>query len=190
MDKKRREFIRKGLGAPIALAVGTTFVPSISQAGFFKWLLGNQEYRALSFYNIHTGEALKEIPYWLNGGYMEDGMRIITRFLQDWRTGDTHDMDPELMDRLFVIQHQLETVRPFHVISGYRSPKTNAMLASKSEGVDKNSFHMKGQAIDIRVPGIDIEHVHKAALSLDAGGVGVYKSSQFVHVDTGPKRRW
>ena len=79
---------------------------------------------------------------------------------------------------------------PFHIISGYRSPKSNAMLAAKSGGVAKKSYHMKGMAIDIAMPGVSTDDLHKAALSLNAGGVGKYSRSGFVHIDSGPVRRW
>jgi uncharacterized protein YcbK (DUF882 family) len=99
-------------------------------------------------------------------------------------------MDPKLIDQLFVLRQKLDTNQPFQIISGYRSPKSNAMLRSNGRGVARRSLHMTGQAIDIRVSGRSLSQVRLAALSLSAGGVGYYPKSQFVHLDTGRVRRW
>lgn len=145
--------------------------------------------RSLSFLHLHTGERLS-VEYWAAGRHVGDALREIDMVLRDHRTGEHTRMDPELMDLLFALRTRLGTDRPFHVISGYRSPKTNAMLAARSGGVAKKSFHMRGMAIDIRIPGIDIRQVHKAARGLKIGGVGLYRRSDFVHVDTGRVRYW
>jgi uncharacterized protein YcbK (DUF882 family) len=110
--------------------------------------------------------------------------------LRDHRTGDVHDMDQGLLDLLYLLQTRVESRQTFQIISGYRSPKTNAMLSGKSKGVAKRSYHMQGKAIDIRLNGCDLKQLHKAALSLKAGGVGYYPSSDFIHVDVGRVRRW
>jgi uncharacterized protein YcbK (DUF882 family) len=99
-------------------------------------------------------------------------------------------MDRQLLDRLYAMQQLLDNDKAFHVISGYRSPTTNAKLAAQGRQVAKRSYHMTGQAIDIRLPGTELKHLHKAALSLNAGGVGKYERSNFVHIDTGRTRRW
>jgi uncharacterized protein YcbK (DUF882 family) len=145
--------------------------------------------RTLAFQNLHTGEHLNTV-YWADGGYVPDAMRHIDWLLRDFRTDTAHPIDPQLLDLLADVQARLQTREPFQVISGYRSPETNAMLASYSDGVAQNSFHMQGKAIDIRVPGRRLKHVRVAALTLERGGVGFYPHSDFVHVDTGPVRHW
>ncbi|MGD2081873.1 MAG: DUF882 domain-containing protein [Chromatiales bacterium] len=145
--------------------------------------------RDLSFHNLHTGERLS-LTYWEGGDYVDDALRAVNHVLRDHRTGEVHAMDPGLLDLLVRIRSKLDTDRPFEVISGYRSPKTNAKLRKASGGVAKRSLHMSGKAIDIRVPGRDVHQLQKAALSLKAGGVGLYTKSRFVHVDTGRVRSW
>ncbi|CAM3956880.1 hypothetical protein SHAQ108633_04775 [Shewanella aquimarina] len=99
-------------------------------------------------------------------------------------------MDKRLFDLLFSLKQTLQVDEDFHVISGYRSPKTNQMLASRSSGVAKKSYHMKGMAMDIALPDVNLKDLRDAAISLKLGGVGYYPSSGFVHVDTGPVRTW
>ena len=110
--------------------------------------------------------------------------------MRDWRNGQEHAMDPRLFDLLHAIQSRLEVKTPFQLISGYRSPQTNAMLHSDSHQVASKSQHVLGRASDIRVEGVDLANLHKAASSLKAGGVGFYPVSNFVHVDVGPVRQW
>jgi len=145
--------------------------------------------RRLAFYNLHTGERVRT-TYWANGEWNPDGLQEIDTVLRDFRTGDVTTIDRRLLDLLYRLSHKMGTRRPFHVISGYRSPKTNAMLAAQSSGVARRSLHTKGMAIDIRIPGVELADLRKAALSLKAGGVGYYPNSDFVHVDTGRVRFW
>lgn len=145
--------------------------------------------RSLAFYNTHTGESLKTV-YWADGDYLMQGMGEINSILRDHRANETHPIDRDLLDLLFVLRSRVNGNSPFHVISGYRSPATNASLRKNSTGVAKRSYHMLGKAIDIRMPGCDLTRLHKAALALHAGGVGSYPSSDFIHVDVGPVRRW
>lgn len=145
--------------------------------------------RMLKFYNTHTGESLST-TYWADGVYIPDALRDVKKLLRDHRSGDEHHIDVRLLDLLAELRHKLDTHEPYHVISGYRSPKTNSLLARASHGVAKHSLHMVGEAIDIRVPGRDLARVHKAALSLRRGGVGYYPASDFVHVDVGRVRQW
>jgi uncharacterized protein YcbK (DUF882 family) len=145
--------------------------------------------RALSFDNLHTGERLQTV-YWERGRYIPDAVRQIEWLLRDFRADEAHAIDLRLLDLLAALHARLETREPFAVISGYRSPATNAMLASMHDGVAQNSFHMKGRAIDIRVPGRQLRYLRAAALSLRRGGVGYYPHSDFIHVDTGPIRTW
>lgn len=145
--------------------------------------------RFVSFQNTHTGESTK-LTYWEQGKYIPDALAEINKVLRDHRTNDVTKMDPKLMDQLFVLRQKLDTNQPFQIISGYRSPKTNALLRSNGRGVARHSLHMTGQAIDIRVPGRSLSQVRLAALSMSAGGVGYYPGPQFVHMDTGRVRRW
>jgi uncharacterized protein YcbK (DUF882 family) len=145
--------------------------------------------RQLSFHNLHTGERLNTV-YWADGRYLPDAMRHIDWLLRDFRTDQSRPIDPQLLDLLSDLHGRLQTHEPFHVISGYRSPQTNAMLASLGDGVAQNSLHLEGQAIDIRVPGRRLRSVRAAALALRRGGVGYYPHSDFVHIDTGRIRYW
>lgn len=142
----------------------------------------------LSFYNRHTGESLKKCPFWAEGDYNPAALKEINNLFRDHRTQTIHEIDRNLLHVLHKIQKQLETIEPFHLISGYRSPKSNKMLNARSRGVAKNSQHIYGKAADIYVPGRSLKQVQGAAKSLRAGGVGRY--TEFVHVDTGRVRYW
>lgn len=145
--------------------------------------------RRLSFENLHTGESLS-VAYWADGAYLADSVRRIEQVLRDHRTGDVHPIDPGLLDLLHRLRGRLDTAAPFQIISGYRSPATNAMLADAGGGVARDSLHTRGLAADIRVPGRALRAVRDAALSLQGGGVGFYPRSDFVHVDVGRVRAW
>lgn len=145
--------------------------------------------RALAFENLHTGEKLSTV-YWADGRYIGGAVGAINNILRDHRNGEVHAMDPRLFDLLYALRGVLDTSVPFQIISGYRSPRTNAMLANHSDGVARHSLHTEGLAIDIRVPGRALATVRDAALSLRGGGVGYYRRSDFVHVDTGRVRAW
>jgi uncharacterized protein YcbK (DUF882 family) len=145
--------------------------------------------RSLKFYNLHTGESLAA-TYWQDGHYIPDELDRVNYILRDFRANEIKPIDPALLDLLTRIQYQLGTNQPFNVISGYRSPATNAMLHANSEGVAKHSMHIEGKAIDICVPGRTLEQLHNVALAQRSGGVGYYPKSDFVHVDTGRVRRW
>jgi uncharacterized protein YcbK (DUF882 family) len=145
--------------------------------------------RKLGFYNIHTGEQLNT-AYWADGAYQPEGLQEIYHLLRDYRSDDVRSIDTGLLNLLYLLAASLDTKERFHVISGYRSPATNAMLAKKSSGVAKHSLHMDGLAIDIRVPGRNLADVHRAAIAMSGGGVGYYPASDFVHVDVGRVRTW
>jgi uncharacterized protein YcbK (DUF882 family) len=117
-------------------------------------------------------------------------MTAVNRALRDFRTGDIHPIAPGLLDLLSRLHEKLGSHEPFQVISGYRSPRTNATLHQHSSGVASRSLHMQGMAIDIRLEGTALSNLRGAALALKAGGVGYYPSSDFVHVDVGRVRRW
>jgi len=145
--------------------------------------------RQLSFYHTHTRLNL-DIVYYENGEYVESAMDEINRFLKDFRTGDVAEMDPKLLDILYDVRNELGSDETFEVISAYRSPKTNQMLRSNSTGVAKNSQHLLGNAIDVRLRGVPIEKLRDTALEMKRGGVGFYKQSDFVHMDTARVRYW
>jgi uncharacterized protein YcbK (DUF882 family) len=145
--------------------------------------------RSLSFLNLHTGETLKA-TYYEGGAYLPDALSAVNKVMRDFRTGDVHPIDTHVLDTLSAISARLDVNEPIHVICGYRSPQTNAALAAKSGEVAKHSLHMDGQAMDIRLPGVDLANLHKAAVSLGRGGVGYYPVSNFVHVDVGRVRSW
>jgi uncharacterized protein YcbK (DUF882 family) len=166
------------------LAAGSSVVPWTDAAA-----AGSPAARQLEFYNVHTGESLTA-SYWEQGRYVAGRLAEIDYMLRDYRTGDVHPIDPYLLDLVHSLRLAMDYDGPVHVISGYRSPSTNAMLAQRSDKVAKNSYHVKGMAIDLRLPGRRLEDVRDTAIRLGGGGVGFYPESQFVHMDTGPARAW
>lgn len=185
-----REFNRRrflGIGAAAAAAA---VVPArVRAAGAPKAAVPE---RVISFFNTHTGERLKT-SYCCGGVYQPDALKQIDHILRDFRANEIKPIDPTLLDLLHELGGTLETDQPFHIISGYRSPHTNAMLRERgggTTGVASKSLHMVGKAIDIRVPGVKLDHLRGAARTLQLGGVGYYPASNFVHVDTGRVRYW
>jgi uncharacterized protein YcbK (DUF882 family) len=152
-------------------------------------LSGVQE-RSLSLLNTHTGERLKEVVYWEKGNYIHDALENLNHVLRDHRTNQVHPIDPMTLDLMAAISRKVGAKQPFEIISGYRSPQTNRSLRNNSNGVAKNSYHMQGKAVDLRLPGVPLKTVRKAALDLRMGGVGYYSKSGFVHVDSGRVRSW
>jgi uncharacterized protein YcbK (DUF882 family) len=181
MDRAAGTGRRRFLGLTAAAAVTALAFPAAAARRLIRP-------RSVSFHNLHTGEALNTV-YWADGRYLPDAMRRIDWLLRDHRTDDVRPIDPRLLDLLVELQARLRAPR-FDVISGYRSPETNAMLASLSDGVAQNSRHLQGKAIDIRVPGRRLKQVRATAMALYGGGVGYYPHSDFVHLDTGPVRHW
>ncbi|OAN44695.1 hypothetical protein A6A04_07665 [Paramagnetospirillum marisnigri] len=177
--KSRRGFLTLGLGA-----AATLLVPAQAEAAARRL-----PERSLHLYNTHTGESLKTV-YWAEGQYQTKTIAQISRFLRDHRSGQVHPIDPRLLDVMASVQRKVGAKGAIHIISGYRSPSTNAILASYSDGVATHSLHTVGKAVDIRLPGHQTRHVGKAAKILKAGGVGIYPDSDFVHIDTGKFRTW
>ena len=175
----RRSFLGMGAAAGIAALAGPAWAQPLDI-----W-----EPRRALLDNLHTGERFNAV-YFANGSYLPDALAEATRVMRDWRTGDEHFIDPTLFDALHAVRLRLDTVQPFQIISGYRSPKTNAMLHRHSDGVAERSQHVQGKAIDVRIEGADLSRLRDAALDLAAGGVGYYPSSGFVHIDTGRVRQW
>lgn len=178
VNRTRRQVL---LGTGLAI-LGNVTSPAIAS-------IGRINVRKLSFDNLHTGERLKA-DYWVDGEYVPDALQDINRLLRDFRTGDVHPIEPKLLDVLSLLRGMMETESDFQVISGYRSPKTNATLHEQSGRVAATSLHMRGMAIDVRISGRPLTGLRDAALRLAAGGVGYYPKSNFVHVDVGRVRRW
>jgi uncharacterized protein YcbK (DUF882 family) len=147
------------------------------------------ESRALDFEHTHTGESLS-VTYWADGRYVPEALARVDRLLRDFRTGDVHAIDPKLLDLLHELRVSTGASAPYQVISGYRSPETNAMLRAQGRKVGSRSLHMKGEAIDVRLADVPTARVRDVALKLARGGVGYYEKKDFVHVDVGRVRRW
>ena len=177
----RRRFLRM---AGIA-AAATALAPASALA----MLSAPVTPRRLKFYNLHTGEQL-DVVYHENGRYVAQALAEINHILRDFRANAVKPIHPSLLDLVVAIRRQLHTDAEVAVISGYRTPQTNAMLAAHSEGVAHHSLHMDGMALDWRVPGRTLEQLHRAALAMRGGGVGYYPRSDFVHVDVGRVRYW
>lgn len=161
--------------------------PTFSNAAGY--LRGAGDIRRLKMYSGRTGESI-DLIYWIEGEYIKESMAEINRFMRDWRQNSVKTIDPRTIDILAASHNILRTNEPYLLLSGYRSPKTNNMLRSKSRRVARNSLHMKGQAADIRLASRSVSQIHKAAISCKAGGVGKYSRSNFVHMDCGDVRSW
>ena len=154
-----------------------------------KLALGNTGRRDVTLLETHRDEILSA-EYWVDGWYNPDVLAQVDLLMRDWRTDGVRSIDPGLLDILHVLQRELGGGEPIQIISGYRSPETNAWLASRNRGVARNSYHVRGQAADIRLPNTGLRSLRNLALDLQAGGVGYYPRSNFLHVDTGPVRNW
>lgn len=174
----RRHFLTLSAAATATLAV----VPTLS-------LANAPSRRSLSIHAPHFSETLN-VEYFVDGWYNPDALAQVNHLFRDRRSGDVRDIDPNLLDQLFVIQQRSGSRDPIHVISGYRSAATNSRIAASNRGVASNSYHMYGRAADIRIPGVQLSGVRRIALDMNAGGVGFYPRSNFVHVDTGAVRQW
>jgi uncharacterized protein YcbK (DUF882 family) len=174
----RRDFLRLGVATAATLLAS----PMLAKTSF-------PQERVLGFRNTHTDESISTV-YWSEGHYIDSGLQEINAVLRDHRTSEVYPIDTNLLDLLFVLQSQIKSRHAYQIISGYRSPATNEALRIKTTGVAKNSYHMRGKAIDIRLPGCELEKLHSAALAMQAGGVGYYPVSDFIHVDIGPRRNW
>lgn len=177
----RRRFLKLGLLAGLPFISSGLHLP--------KAFAHEGQKRILSFYNTHTGEALSTL-YWASGRYLKPSLSDINYILRDHRTDEVMSMDLSLLDLLHAIHLKVRTQEPFHIISGYRSARTNAFLCKQNRGVVKNSLHLSGKAVDIRLPGYELSSLRRVAVNLRAGGVGYYPQSDFVHVDVGRVRNW
>ncbi len=145
--------------------------------------------RILSLYHVHTHEEIT-VTFWRDGQFQQSELDRLNDFLADNRNGTHVQMDPELFNVLWRVRYRLRSSAPYRVLSAYRSPETNSWLASVSRGVASDSLHMRGQAMDVTLPGRTAGQIRAAARTLGLGGVGYYPRSGFVHLDTGPVRYW
>lgn len=178
---------RRGLlGAFAATAVAAA--PTYSNAaGFLRGRAG--DVRRIAMHSGRTGERIDTI-YWIEGEYIAEAVREVNLFMRDWRTSEAIQMDLRTIDIMSAALNLMDTSEPYLLLSGYRSPRTNAMLRSRSSGVARNSLHMTGKAADLRLQGRSTTQMANAALACRAGGVGRYSGSNFVHMDCGPVRSW
>jgi uncharacterized protein YcbK (DUF882 family) len=140
-------------------------------------------------YSGRTGESLDTI-YWIDGEYIREALDEVTHFMRDWRNNKALRIDTRTVDIVSATHKMLDTDEPYMLVSGYRSPETNAMLRSRSGAVAKNSLHLKGQAADLRLTSRSVDQMARAALACHGGGVGRYSRSNFVHMDCGQVRTW
>ena len=178
----RRQFLgRAGVG--VGIGTGIMFAPTLLLAA------AKQE-RHLTLFAPNTSEMIRMVYWTPSEGYIEDSIAEISQVMRDRHSGDVKRIDPQLFDLIHRLQTTLEPRQPIHVLSGYRSPATNERLRRTRRGVARDSLHMRGMAADIRMPDRDFGELHRAALALQGGGVGRYRRSRFIHLDTGPVRSW
>ncbi len=180
MGVTRRDVLKMG-GAGLAASAVPLFSSSSHAKSTKMW--------EVSFRQAHTGESFSGV-YRVGDQYLPDVFERLNYILRDFRTGESFPMDPRVIDIISMVQQGTGGDKPLEILSGYRTPKTNAMLRRISEGVARNSYHMYGQAIDIRMPGYSTKKLGAVARGLRSGGVGYYPKSHFVHVDTGELRSW
>jgi uncharacterized protein YcbK (DUF882 family) len=169
----RRQLLIKGG----AMMIGSLLLPDLSFAS------DRTRYeRSLLLYNKHTGEWFKDL-YWLEGEYIPESLKRLNYFLRDKLNNKVTQIDKRLLDLMHALQNKIKLKKPFEIICGYRSLETNNYLRKVSHGVAKNSLHVVGRAIDLRMEGINLRKLRDTARSLKAGGVGYYPRSGFVHVD-------
>ncbi|RKF15293.1 DUF882 domain-containing protein [Roseovarius spongiae] len=179
-------FSRRALLGVFA-ATTLTATPTLSKAAGF--LRGAGDIRRISMISPRTGEKIDTI-YWIEGKYIRDAVEEISYFMRDWRVDDVKAIDTRTIDIMAAAHNLVDTREPYTMLSGYRSPSTNAMLRRRSKNVARNSRHIAGQAADLRLQSRSVGQLSKAALACHGGGVGRYSRSNFVHMDCGPKRSW
>jgi uncharacterized protein YcbK (DUF882 family) len=180
----RRRILRAGTLMAGASAAGLLLRPARAQ---------RREERAIAkrvaLKNLHTPESI-DVEFFRGDAYVPEALVAVQVLLRDYRNGEQHTIDPPLLNYLYDVAMQAGVDPVFSVISGYRSPQTNALLRERSNGVARRSLHMEGRAIDVRLAGVDCADLARSALDLSRGGVGYYRKSDFVHLDTGPFRTW
>jgi uncharacterized protein YcbK (DUF882 family) len=177
----RRTFLRFGIIAAVSCVI-----PGVTYASVNKLL---EPERRICLHNLHTKEDIN-IAYWKNGDYVDDALHQLNYIFRDHYSGAVTTIDPKLFDFLFAIHQHIQSTEPFHLISGYRTKKTNEWLRRRNRNVSKRSLHIRGKAADIRLPEHKLKILRRAAYQLREGGVGYYPRSNFVHVDVGKVRFW
>lgn len=186
-DPRRRQLLHWLAAGPVALALGAHSRPAAAVSEPLR--AGLLATRRLSMVSTHTGERA-DVSYFESGGYVPAALTRLHRVLRDHRSGEIAAIDPLLFDQLHALACIADCAPHYEIISGYRSPATNAKLRQASTGVATKSLHMEGRAIDVRLPGVPLSRLRDLAISLKAGGVGYYPKSDFVHLDTGRVRTW
>ncbi|MEM6939178.1 MAG: DUF882 domain-containing protein [Pseudomonadota bacterium] len=179
-------FTRRAVVSAFA-ATAVAAAPTYTKAAGF--LRGGGDIRRLKMYSGRTGERIDMI-YWIEGKYIRDAVKEVNYFMRDWRTDGVKQIDLRTVDIMAAAHNLLDATEPYLLLSGYRSPQTNAMLRSRSRGVANNSLHMRGQAADLRLTSRSVSQVARAAIACRGGGVGRYSGSNFVHMDCGEVRSW
>lgn len=180
--KSRRAF----LGGMAAMAAAALAPEAIAAPTILR---GAGDVRAISILNPRTGDAINSV-YWVDGQYIPEVLRDINHLMRDWRTDEVKPIDPGLLDFAAATYRLLNTSEPYTLYSGFRSRRTNQMLASRSRAVARESYHVHGRAADLHLESRSVGQIAAAALRLGAGGVGRYSRSNFVHLDTGAVRDW
>lgn len=170
------------------LAIGITAAsPAFASAPAI--LRGAGDFRSLNLVSLHTAERLNSV-YWVEGEYVPEALQAFNYILRDWREDEIKAIAPKTLDILAGVHGLLGCNEPYHIVSGYRTPETNAMLRRRSKAVAKHSYHIKAMAIDVTLKSRSVDQIASAATTLKAGGVGRYTASDFVHMDSGPVRYW
>ena len=188
----RRRFFAIGAAGSAAMVTAPAWARDPAEWNQYDFNWGRAKLavgRSLSFRHTHTDESLN-VTYYENGRYLPQGLGEINYLFRDFRSDEVKEIDPQLLDTLYAIRVRMETSEPFDILSAYRSPETNAMLRRTGWGVARNSLHMQGMAIDIRLPDRDARYIARAARDMERGGVGYYPRANFVHVDSGSVRTW
>lgn len=185
----RRNFLGMGAVATLGALVFPAFSNEVMAAAFKQGGITGGSSRRVSFRNTHTNESFTGV-YRIGNKYLPDAFDRINHVMRDHRTGEVFPIDPRVMDIIYSVHQMTGQTTPYDVLSGYRCPQSNAGLRKNSRGVAKNSLHMTGQAIDLRMPGYSTARLRDLAKSLKAGGVGYYSRSNFVHMDSGDVRSW
>ena len=189
LDLSRRRLCASALAAAAASLLASPLKASLEKLA--RESAGEGDVRALAFHNTHTNEKI-DAPYWIAGRYQESGLTAFDWILRDHRTGDVARIDPQLLDLLHLLKVQAagaDSPAVYEIVSGYRSPRSNEMLRTRSGAVARHSLHLKGMAADLRLTGVPLRRLRDAALDIKMGGVGYY-TDQFLHVDTGRVRSW
>jgi uncharacterized protein YcbK (DUF882 family) len=186
VEGRQTAITRRGLLAAFAATAVAAAPYHANATGFLR---GGGDVRRLRMISPRTGERIDAI-YWIEGRYIPEVLREINFFMRDWRDNRSTSIDTRTVDIMAAAHRLLEVSEPYNLLSGYRSPQTNAMLSARSRGVARNSLHMKGEAADLRLRSRSVSQMARAAAALNAGGVGRYSRSDFVHMDCGPIRSW